>query len=221
MLFRFHGRCLDCGHEWDALLRRIACGRIDFHDSNTYRCYRCARCAVDLYLPRQQSRAGWLRWVSQNASELTQAPLRFTASELGVGADGQSLDVICRSPSLYRAAERVSRLVSGATSRYLPVPIDIGTLDCADCGDLMAIRYPQDHSLVCPSCKYLTAVSTSEHHAGVVLVDYAPIAPEEVRRVIFHLKVLAEPLTDAGSKSLLALPAFEGIEPLWDRQLDS
>ena len=87
MRYRFRGQCSDCGHEWDGLWRRMACGRIDFHDASTYRRYVCTRCEVELDVARFASRSGWLRWVSQNASELTQSPLDFAASELGVRVD--------------------------------------------------------------------------------------------------------------------------------------
>jgi hypothetical protein len=220
MLFRFHGQCLNCSHEWDGLRRRIACGRIDFHEPDTYWCYSCARCFVELYVPRQLSRGAWLRWVSQNASELTRSPLDFTACELGVSVDQQSLDVISRSPLLFRVCERVSSVLAGTRSRYVPAPIDIGTIECPDCGDPMTLENVDAGHLVCPECENPTAGSTNEQHAGIVLVDYSPLAGEDVRRVILHLEQLAEPLKERGSKRMLALPAFEGSGPLWDRQLD-
>jgi hypothetical protein len=60
----------------------------------------------------------------------------------------------------------------------------------------------------------------SERHAGIVLVDYSSLALEDVRRVIVHLERLAEPREGDDGKSALALPAFKGMGPLWDRQLD-
>jgi uncharacterized protein (UPF0212 family) len=220
MLFRFQGRCPECGHEWDGLRRRIACGRIDFHEPDAYWCYSCSRCVVELYVPRELSRSAWLRWVSQHASELTQSPLSFTACELGVRVDLQSLDVISRSPLLFRVCERVSSNLAGTRSRYEPVAIEIGTLECPDCGDPIEARDLDAGSLVCPECENPSAESTSEQDAGMVLVDYSPLAVEDVRRVIRHLEQLAEPLKHRSSKTMLALPTFEGMGPLWDRQLD-
>ena len=220
MLFRFQGRCRECSHEWDGLRRRFACGQIDFFGHNAYWRYACSRCFVDLSVPRQLSRCAWLRWVSQNASELTRSPLHFTACELGVRVDLQSLDVISRSPLLYRACERISSALAGARSRYLPVAIDVGTIECPDCGDSMTRGYQDARWLICPQCKNLTAESINERHAGIVLGDYSSLAPEDVRRVIVHLERLAEPRMDDGGKRMLSLPAIEGMGPLWDRQLD-
>ena len=220
MIFRFHGRCLDCGHEWDGLKRRIVCGRLDQRDTDTCWCYQCAKCFVELYVPRQTSRSRWLRWVSQNASELTRWPLEFTACELGVRVDLQSLDVISRSKLLFVACERVSIILAQARSPYVPVPIDIGTLECPDCGDPMAIRDHDADLLICPCCDHRSVVSTKEQHAGIVPVDYSPLASEDVRRLVLHLRQLAEPPSAIRTKMVLALPEFEGMEPLWDRQLD-
>jgi len=122
------GYCLECGHEWDGLRRRIACGRVNFREPETYRCYSCRRCIVDLCVPRRLNRSYWLRWVSENASELTRSPLLFKACELGVCIDRRALVVITRSPLLFRACERVSSILAGARSRYVAVPKDIGMM---------------------------------------------------------------------------------------------
>jgi hypothetical protein len=220
MLFRFQGRCRKCSHQWDGLRRRIACGRIDFFEPDTCWRYSCTRCFVELCVPRQLSRCAWLHWVSQNASELTRSPLHFTACELGVRVDLQSLDVISRSPLLFRVCERISSALAGTRSRYLPVAIDVGTIECPDCGDSMTRGYQVARCLTCPQCKNLSAESMSEQHAGIVLVDYSSLDLEDVRRVIVHLERLAEPREDDDSKRMLALPAFEGMGTLWDRQLD-
>ncbi len=174
MLFRFHGQCLDCGHEWDGLRRLILCGPVDHREPDTYRSYRCARCVIELCVQRQLSRSAWLRWVSQNASELSQSPLDFKASELGVTIDLQSLDVISRSPLLFGACESVSNILAGSRSRYAPVAIDIGTPDCPDCGDAMTAGDQHPDSVVCPECENPAALLTGEQHAGTVLVDYSP-----------------------------------------------
>jgi hypothetical protein len=63
-------------------------------------------------------------------------------------------------------------------------------------------------------------VSTKEQHAGIVPVDYFPLGIEDVRRLVLHLRQLAEPPSAVRTKTVLALPEFEGMEPLWDRQLD-
>jgi len=63
-------------------------------------------------------------------------------------------------------------------------------------------------------------VSVSEEHAGAILVDYSPLEADDVRGVISHLERLAEPIEFASAKRMMALPAVERGEPLWDRQLD-
>ena len=72
------------GHEWDGLRRKIKCARVDFDEPESHQCRSCARCVVELYVPRLQCRNSWLRWVSQNASELTRSSLQLSACEFGV-----------------------------------------------------------------------------------------------------------------------------------------
>ncbi len=144
-------------------------------------------CFVELFLPRQLSRAGWLRRVSQNASELTGPPLYFTACELGVRVDVQSLDVISRSPLLFRVCERVSSILAGTRSRYLPVPIDLGSLECPDCGDRITNHEGHADDLVCPemhdttcrgderrACRSRSGGLHSTHRGGRAPDDPAP-----------------------------------------------
>ncbi len=220
MASRFRGHCLDCGHEWHGLARRLDCGPIDFQTPATYRCYSCARCCVDLYVPRRLSRSSWLRWVTENASELTRSPLLFRACELGVRVDVQALGVISRSPLLSRACERVSCILAGMRSRYEPAPIDIGTIECPDCGDELAIGCLETSFLVCPDCESQSARAIGEQHPELVLVDYTPLEDDEVRLVIRHLKELAGYHEGHHSTRKLALPTSDGRALLWDRELD-
>ena len=217
---RFRGHCLDCGHAWDGLRWSINCGPVDIQDPDAYRCYCCPRCWVDLYVARRLSRSSWLRWVAENASEVTRAPLVFQSCELGVRVDLQALEVIARSPLLFRACERVSVILAGASSRYARVPIDIGTTACPDCGDPMSIGCLATNPLICPKCKRPSARSISEHSDETVLMDYFPLKNDEVRRVIRHLRDLAERPKDHRSDRKLALACSEGRDALWDRDLD-
>jgi len=164
MSFSFRGSCLDCGHQWDALCRVYVCGQVDFQEPATYRCYFCPTCFVHLYVPRLLNRSSYLRWVYENASEVTSSPLLLKACDLGVRVDLRSLAVIARSPLLFGACERVARILAGTRSRYLPVPIDIGTMTCANCRDLMLDGDIEGNGLVCPRCQSHSARSTGEHH---------------------------------------------------------
>ena len=139
MLFRYRSYCLDCRHQWDWVRSRIECGHIHFQKSETNRWYFCQRCFLDLFVPRRLNRSTWLRWVSENASELSRSPLMFKACELGVVVDRQSLEVIARSPLLFRACEIVASILAGSRSSYVPASIEIGTMECPGCGDRMAI----------------------------------------------------------------------------------
>ena len=181
-------------------------------------CVRDAR-SRSMSLGSQVGVGGW-RWVSQNASELTQSPLDFTACELGVRVNAQSLDVIARSPLLFQACEKVSSILAATRSRYVPVVIDIGTLVCPGCSE--AMKEPRGHAdfLVCPQCESPSAVSVSEEHAGTILVDYRPLEADDVPGVIRHLERLSEPIEFLSAKRVMAVPAVECGEPLWDRQLD-
>jgi hypothetical protein len=220
MVFRFRGQCFACGHEWNGLRRRIKCGRIDLEEPESYRCYSCPRCAVELYVPRQASRSAWLRWVSQNASEMTRSPLHFCACEVGVTIDWQALEVISRSVSLFRVCERISSNLAGTGSRYQYAPIDIGAMNCADCGEPLNDGELNAELVVCPECKCRSVTWASEIVPALVLVDYSPLAADDVRRVVQHIEQLAEPPKGRFSKRLLALPASESAGPLWDRLLD-
>jgi hypothetical protein len=220
MLFRFRGQCVACGQEWDGLRRRIECGRIDFEEPESHQCYSCARCVVELYASRLESRSSWLRWVSQNASEMTRSHLHFSACELGVTIDLQALEVIARSAILFQACERVSCILAGTRSKYLCASIDIGTMNCPDCSEPLSIGDLDSELLVCPACEGRSATWTGEIEPALVLVDYFPLGDDDVRRMVRHLEELAEPPKTVRTKSLLALPAAEGSGPLWDRQLD-
>jgi hypothetical protein len=217
---RFRGYCSDCGHGWEGIRWWIDCGPLDFGRPETYQCYCCPRCLVDLCVARRLSRSSWLRWVSENASELTRSPLNFSACELGVRVDLHALKVISRSPLLFEACERVSRILAATRSRYLPVPIDIGTLTCPDCRDPMTTGRLETRYMICPRCEGQSARSIGEHHDEIVLVDYFPLKDEAVHRMVLHLKELAEHPEDRGPKKLLAISAALSRGPLWDRELD-
>jgi hypothetical protein len=220
MLFGFRGHCLDCGHQWDWLRSRIACGHIDFHKPETYRSYCCPRCFVELDVPRRLNRSSWLRWVSENASELTHSPLHFRTCELGVRVDRQALEVIARSPLLFKACECVASILAGTRSPYVPVSIDIGPMECPQCGDDMAIGDFDTNPLVCPECESPSTRSIKGHAHATCLVDYWPLDGDEIRRVIRHLKEMADHSRGSLFKGEFAVPVSEGRAPLWDRDLD-
>jgi hypothetical protein len=221
MLFGCRGYCFDCGHQWDGHRRRIACGHIDLEKPESYRSYFCQRCLLDLLVPRRLARSSWLRWVSENASELTCSPLLFRACELGVTVDRQALEVIARSPLLFRACEMVASILAGTRSSYVPVSIDIGPMECPNCGDLMTIENSDTKPLVCPECESRSTRSMSGHAPGTCLVDYWPLDGEEIRRVILHLKELAGYSRDTDFGEKLASVVPDGQSLLWDQELDS
>lgn len=228
MAFRFRGSCPDCGHEWDGLCRGFECGQVDFPRPEGYRCYVCPKCFVHLYVPRQLSRAAYLRWVYENATELNRSPLCFQACELGVMVDEQSLSVIARSPLLFEACERVAGILAGASSRYVPVSIDIGAITCADCCDPMLVGDIETNPLICPHCESRSARSLGDHYPEVVLVDYRPLDGELVRGVILHLERLAGHSSISRSERPLAIKSGHDLiatgaqlaNPLWDFDLD-
>jgi hypothetical protein len=214
------GHCLDCGHDWDGHHWWIACGPVDFRQPESYRCYFCPRCAIDLCVPRRLTRSSWLRWISENASELTRSPLLLRACELGVWIDLQALQVISRSPLLFQACERVSGILAGTGSSYLPVPIDIGMMTCPGCCNLMEIGCLQSSLSVCPQCESQSARTISEDRAESSLVNYSPIDDKEVRRAILHLKTLAQHPEDRRPEKMLAFASPESRGALWDHELD-
>jgi hypothetical protein len=220
MLSGFRGYCLDCGHQWDWLRSRIACGYIDFQKPETYRSYFCQRCLLDLLVPRRLSRSSWLRWVAENASELTRSPLAFTACELGVRVDRQALEVITRSPLLFRACEIVAGILAGARSSYIPVSIDFGSIECPKCGDQMTIGDLDTNPMVCPACESRSTRSINGHAHATWLVDYWPLDSEEIRQVILHLQDLAEHSRDSDFGEKFAFAISEDQGHLWDQELD-
>jgi hypothetical protein len=220
MITSLRAHCPACGRVWDGSWRRIDCGRVDFEDPLTYRCYYCPRCLVALCVPRQLSRSSWLRWVRESAWEMTRAPLVFSACELGVRVEEQALEVIARSPLLFCACERVATILAAATSRYIPVPIDIGTMECPDCGDPMTTGDRDVDPSVCPTCASRFARSICERDTRVVLVDYRALNDEDVRAVIVHFHEIAEPTGGRHSKKGFAHANSEPRGLIWDRDLD-
>ena len=175
----------------------------------------------ELYLPRVLSRNSWLRWVAQNVSEMTRAPLRLSACELGVTIDVQTLEVIARSEILLRTCEHVSRALAGAGSRYEPAAIDVGPMNCSNCSDALVTGELNGELLACPMCEDRCATWISESQPAIVRVVYSPLDANVVQSVVRHLAELAEPSKKRLTKTLLALPpAANGFGSVWDRELD-
>ncbi len=244
----FRGHCPDCGHGWDGEEWNVDCGltnypRIDlrliwslfqatqdltpashprgrarsfvltvggfrrfcsdarqsltfFQQPKTYRSYFCSRCIVELRVPSRLNRRFWLDWVAENAVDIT------------------------RSPLVLRACERVAHILAGARSRRVPVPIDIGAVVCPDCGDRMEIGNINNNPLVCPRCQSRSARKDRGHPPWIIVTDYGPPDLEAARRVILHLKELAEDPRRHHPEGPTTPPTFEGTVPLWDRKLD-
>jgi hypothetical protein len=217
---QLRGHCLDCGHDWDGLQWWLACGPVDILKPESYRRYFCPRCFVDLCVPRWLSRSAWLRWISENASEMTRAPLQLGACELGVWIDSQALQVISRSPLLFHACEKVSGILAESRSSYVPVPIDVGMMSCPGCDNPMETGCLESGLSVCPKCNSQSARSIGGLCSERLLVNYSPINDEEVRRVIFHLKSLAENREGRRVEKMFALASSESRSALWDQELD-
>jgi hypothetical protein len=220
MFSRFRGDCLDCGFSWDGLCSSTDCGPINARKPETYRRYYCPRCSIELNVSRRLSRSAWLRWVSENASEVSRSPLLLRACEHGVSIDLQALQVIARSPLLFDACERVSRSLACASSLYVPIPIDIGTIACGDCGDPMTVGCCETSALMCPRCETPSARSLGDHRAERILVDYVPPVEDDVRRVVRHLTELAANREVPEFKKSRALPTPPRALSLWDSALD-
>ena len=178
------------------------------------------KCVFELYVPRVLSRSSWLRWVGQNVSEMTRAPLQLSACDLGVTIDVQTLEVIARSEILFRTCEHVSRVLAGAGSRYEPAEIDIGPMNCPHCSEALFTGELNGELLVCPVCEARRVTWISESQPAIVRVDYTPLDANDVRSVIRHLGALAEPPMKRLTKTLLALPVADRLGSVWDRELD-
>lgn len=228
MAFSFHGSCRECGHEWDGLGRVFECGQVELSRPEAHGSYVCPRCFVQLHVPHEMSRASYLRWVYENASELYRSPLMFHASEHGVRVSEESIAVIARSPLLFKACKRVARILAGARSRYVPVPIDIGSMTCPSCCERMIFGDIDSATLICPHCESRSARSLGRGGPETILVDYRPLDDGLVHGVILYLERLAghskgsnskRPITDrrtpgAGEASVKV------AGPLWDLELD-
>lgn len=217
---QLRGHCLDCGHDWDGLQWRIACGPVDIRKPESSRSYFCPRCFIDLCVPRWLTRSSWLRWISENASEMTRAPLQLDACELGVWIDSRALQVISRSPFLFQACERVSGILAATRLSYVPVPIDIGMMTCPGCDHSMEIGCLESSFSVCPQCSSQSARSIGGLCSEGLLVNYSPLSDEEVSRVTLHLKALAEHGEDRRFEKMLVLASPASRGALWDQELD-
>jgi hypothetical protein len=217
---QLRGHCLDCGHDWDGLQWWIACGPVDIQEPESYRSYYCPRCFIDLCVPRRLTRSSWLRWIAENAWEMTRTPLQLGACELGVWIDSRALQVISRSPLLFQACEKVSGILAESRSSYVPVPVDVGTMTCPDCDNPMEVGCLESSLSVCPQCNSQSARSIGGLYSESLLVNYSPIKGEEVRRMILHLKALAQHREDPRFEKMLAIASRESRSALWDQELD-
>ena len=180
MVYRFRGRCLACGHDWDGLRRRIECGRVDFAEPESYRCQSCARCVVELYIPRQQSRIslaalGFTKRFGDDSRSTGFAGLRARRDDRPAG-----VEVISRSTVLFRACERVSSNVAASSSKYVCASVDIGEMTCPDCDEAFELGELETELLVCPVCEERSAAWTSEIQPLRVRVDYSPLDAGDV-----------------------------------------
>jgi hypothetical protein len=75
--------------------------------------------------------------------------------------------------------------------------------------------------LVCPKCESRSARFVPSHPPESVLVDYSPLDNEVSRWVILYLKQLAEHPRDQWFMRKLNLSTREGMDVLWDRELDA
>jgi hypothetical protein len=142
------------------------------------------------------------------------------ACEFGVRIDPESLEVITRSPLLFRACEKVAGILAAAGSRYAAIPIDIGTIECPDCGDPLRAGELEVKPPACPRCGGQAARWIGGFCTEVALVDYSPLDDAEIRLVVHYLEGLAECSKDTYSKETPAFPyvGWQGL--LWDRDLD-
>jgi hypothetical protein len=228
MAFGFRASCSDCGHEWEGLCREFECGRVDFREPGSYRRHACPKCFAQLCVPREMSRSTFLRWVHENASELTRSPLSFTACQEGVMVNLESLAVIGRSRFLLGACERVAGVLAGASSPYAAIPIEMGTITCTDCHEPMLDGGIESNLLVCRHCQNRSASLVGERYLEKVLVAYRPLDDDVAQGVIFYLCRLAEFSRRSLGKRKLALAGArdpndtveKAVDPLWDHELD-
>ena len=130
---------------------RSSGGRVDFDEPENFQCRSCARCVVELYVPRLLCRNSWLRWVSQNASELTRSPLQLSACEFGVTIELEQARGDRRSalffslPSGFPASCREPGQDTRSGGR-----LNLALMICPDCGQLLGSGELDSQILVLP-----------------------------------------------------------------------
>jgi hypothetical protein len=149
----FRGRCVDCGHEWEALEYGYCAGCIDYQKPETYHCYFCPKCCVHLYVPRLVDANSWHRWLAANADNVRDFAI------------------------LRLACEKLSAILSSRRTIYAPTEIDIGPLNCLECNEPMQLGTIGNSSLVCPNCGSRTARALGIHAIVTVRTEPADDAP--------------------------------------------
>jgi hypothetical protein len=192
----FQGHCPDCGHDWEAVTVSYLCGPIEYQAPETYRRYFCARCFAHLNVPRVVDRISWLNWIAGHAYQIAECP------------------------SLIIPHERIARALAESRSHYAPVIIDIGTIACPDCSEQMVVGDIDSNSLNCPRCANRSARSRGIRSMVTLRRDCDGPAQEDIGGVIDHLKKLSRPRMRPVDKTIHELSPSEGVDPLWDPELD-
>ena len=197
----------------------LDCGRIDETDPAGYRTYACRDCRVLVRVPRSLTRIRWLRWVGESASELTRLPIDFRASEFGVRVDRRALLVISRSTLLFETCEKIAVILAHAPTPYIPVSIELGKLECSNCGQRLTTRASGTNLELAWSTT--TAPAGDPDDAMSRLVDYRPLPADEPRQLVRHFQNLAKHVDDRFSQAS-GNCAREPSEAhlLWDRTID-
>lgn len=150
----FEADCPDCEYHWDGVETNMRIGPWSWYGASLEngRSMFCPHCYRRLSYPRTLDRAAWKQWYElqlRDFNEKTACPVW-----------------------LLRALERFDELFP-KDRWYVPVPIDLGDVNCPGCNRQMVISDTGGQSVTCPQCESCRPRLTGfESHENLLPDEY-------------------------------------------------
>ena len=125
MAAELDAECKACGHRWEALAFSWRAGPHPALPGEDWQQWSCPRCSSSVSIPQRVMRRNWRRWVEREWAS----------------CDSRERCLI----------ERIDRNMIGG-GLWLPANVEIGNVDCLECGFAMDTESHQHFRLACPLC---------------------------------------------------------------------